>query len=54
MKIELRVMNLPRRPQEKTGSSKVTNYRVIASGDSFNDVSMLMAADVGLSTQRIS
>ena len=26
---------------------KSLNYRVIASGDSFNDVSMLTAADVG-------
>ena len=35
-------------PKKKTVEAlKSLNYRVIASGDSFNDVSMLTAADVG-------
>ncbi len=35
-------------PKKKTVEAlKSLNYRVIASGDSFNDLSMLMAADVG-------
>ncbi len=41
-------IRLPDHKRKTVESLKQLNYRVIASGDSFNDVSMLKAADCGI------